>query len=266
MLSMFKMILLYSLLFFFNSALAEEVKEKNQTEFLAAVELYQQEKYDDAAKILEELKLQAPQNESILYNLGLVYLKTDQLGSALAHFRRALYLSPQLDQAEIAANLVTSKLPQQSSSTDTWENFRRYVLNQVSGSQALSVLALMIGLAGFLMIRYLGSRRQALENSTPLPTFPWAGTIFTLLTIVSLLLAIAKAYDNFNPRGTILVENTKVHSAPEKDSSALFEALEGFEVLLHKKSDDWVQVSLPGGLSGWIPQSAVMHTTGRNPW
>jgi len=56
----------------------------------------------------------------------------------------------------------------------------------------------------------------------------------------------------------IVVKKTPALSAPAENAPTLFELHEGFEVVILELKDDWIQVNYPGGLTGWVPKTAVL--------
>ena len=68
------------------------------------------------------------------------------------------------------------------------------------------------------------------------------------------------------PRGTVIADKTSVYSAPDEKSVALFDLYGGLEVILDSQKDSWVQVTYPGGLTGWIPKTSMLQTSGRKMW
>jgi hypothetical protein len=64
----------------------------------------------------------------------------------------------------------------------------------------------------------------------------------------------------------VVSEKTTVYSAPNDKSAALFDLFAGLEVVLDQSNDQWVQVTYPGALTGWIPKSSVFQTSGRGLW
>ena len=84
--------------------------------------------------------------------------------------------------------------------------------------------------------------------------------------MIFLSLAVAKIYDVQIPRGTIVEEKVSAQSAPGDQQLNLYDLYGGFEVVIRSHSGDWVQVTYPGALTGWIKKSSLYVTSGGSPW
>jgi hypothetical protein len=121
-----------------------------------------------------------------------------------------------------------------------------------------SAIFLLTG--SWLLLRYFGARRRALLDEQPLPPFPTVGIVLSLGFFVMSFLAVAKAVDQSSLRGTVLPKKIEARSTPDAAGTVLFDLYEGLEVIVQQANDSWIQVTYPGGPTGWVPKSAVFTT------
>ena len=106
-----------------------------------------------------------------------------------------------------------------------------------------------------------------------MPPFPSVAVIAGVLFVSGAALSASKAYDQSVIRGTIISKQVPVLSSPDSSATQLFDLYEGLEVIVRQFSSeksadaenngakkDWVQVSYPGGSTGWIPRSSIVTT------
>jgi hypothetical protein len=78
-------------------------------------------------------------------------------------------------------------------------------------------------------------------------------------------LSVAKVIDQSTLRGTIIAKKIESRSTPDMTGTSLFDLYEGLEVIVRQSTDSWVQVTYPGGPTGWIPKDAILTLDGTIP-
>ncbi len=227
---------------------------------------YQEKKFEDATLNFEKALDLHPDSATVLTDLGLSYFQLQKKGLSVAMFRRALYVDPSQTVAEAALKFVLSQLevkeiPHQ---IETYERLRSSVLNSssLSGFHILTVLSLFS--CGFIWLRFLGRRRKAFEEEQAPPNTPAIGLLLGLILILSLSFTLLKIYDLTVPRATIIADKVSAQTAPGEGQTGLFDLYAGFEVIVRNAANDWIQVSYPGGLTGWVKKDSLMSTSGKN--
>ena len=199
------------------------------------------------------------------YDLGLTEARLGNSGLAMAFWRKALVLSPTFTQAKYALNLTRNKLERSDIPHDveTWETLRSDVLVYASVFQfSFATAILFFGAAWFALI-FIGARRRAMLDEKPLPSFPIAESLSAIAFIALFVLTICKAIDDGDLRATVIVKKIEAKALPDGTSTALFDLFEGLEVVVRQTSKDWVQVTYPGGATGWIPRSSLFTNADR---
>jgi len=234
--------------------------------FSSGTKSYQAKKFDEAVANFEKALDLHPESATVMTDLGLSYFQLQKKGLSIAMFRRALYVDPSQAIAEAALKFVLSQLeikeiPHQ---IETYERLRSSVLNSASLNGFHLLTALLLFACGFIWLRFLGRRRKAFEAELAPPSTPVIGILLTLGLVLSFSFTILKIYDLSIPRATIIADKVSAQTAPGEGQSGLFDLYTGFEVIVRNVANDWIQVSYPGGLTGWVKKDSLMSTSGKN--
>lgn len=268
--------LMLGLLFAAGPGYSEETESQKAPNFEEAfkqgVELYQNKKFSESTERFRQALEFQPLNVSGLTNLAIAEFEAGHKPIAVALLRKALAIDPEFSTPEAALKFILSQLEVREIPHEIQlrETLRTQFLAPVSWSAYLSMTFIFLVSGGWLLIGYLGGRRRAIKNENPLPPFPSIGVIFLVGFLLTSFLSAAKFIDYQVPRGTIVADKITVMSAPDLKSVSLFDLYGGHEVILEKldssTKDEWVQVTYPGALSGWVPKSAVYPTSGKGLW
>lgn len=259
-----KQLLLFILLFCSISLFASSSKD----EYHKGLKAYQEKEYEKAKDHFSLALKENPQNKSLLLNLGLSQFQLGLKGHAVANWRKALLISPGYKPAKKALDFALGKENAFASSDpdSSWESFRYGFLVHYSLDQFLFTSAFFLIIGGWLLIRYFGKRKASLNEEKPLPPFPTVGLIIFLAFVLSIGITAAKAWDLIHPRATVVAEVVPVRTAPDQNSNTLFELVQGNEVIMESSTKNWMQITYPGGMTGWVPSETLVKTYGRKLW
>lgn len=234
----------------------------SEASFQEGIAFFQKGEFKQAHASFAEALKNDPQNPILLHNLAMTVQNEGQLGMALALWRKALAIQPSFSPAKSAIAWAESQLAHKEIPHDVtfWQSLRKNLLIDYTLNEFLGLSAVLLLMTGWLTLRYLGLRRDALLQEKPLPPFPTVTLISGFLLIGSLSLTAAKAYDLTILRGTIVVEKTAARSAADESATPLFDLYEGLEVVVRQTAGDWVQVTYQDSSTGWIPRSALFTT------
>ncbi|MEZ0393083.1 MAG: hypothetical protein ACAH59_12755, partial [Pseudobdellovibrionaceae bacterium] len=207
-------------------------------------------------------------NVQALTNLALVQYQLGQKGWAVALLRKAHQLAPDFSTPKASLDFILPQLDVKEipHEIQLWESLRSQFLIPFSHHSYLFLTALSFFASGWLLLSYFGRRRAAFRDEKSLPAFPVIPLIIASLFVFSATLTALKLWDSKIPRGTVVMEKITVYSAPNDKSVALFDLFAGLEVILNQSDSQWVQVTYPGALTGWIPKTSVFQTSGRSLW
>lgn len=253
---------------------APEVQKASNFEeaFKRGIELYQNKKFADASAQFRQAVDFQPLNVSGLTNLALSEFEAGHKPIAVALLRKALAIDPDFSTPEAALKFILPQLEVREIPHEIQfrETLRAQFLSPVPWPAYLLLNLMCLVAGGWLVIGYLGGRRRAIKSELPLPPFPSVGVIFIVGFLVTTFLSAAKFLDYQIPRGTIIADKITVMSAPDQKAVSLFDLYGGHEVIIEKldtsSKEEWVQVTYPGALSGWIPKSSIYPTSGKGLW
>jgi tetratricopeptide (TPR) repeat protein len=236
--------------------------------FKNGVQSYQSGKYDEARELLSQALDKDPNSVSALTNLALTQFQLGKKGYAVALLRKSLALNPDFPTSKAALQFILPQLEVKEIPHEIqfWESFRSQLLEPVPMWVYLFLTALFLFAAGWLWLGFFGRRRKALKDNELLPPFPTVAFVLALGFVICFSLNVLKIYDFQTPRGTVIADKISVLSAPDEKSVTLFDLYAGLEVVLLSVNNEWVQVTYPGALSGWVPKATVLHTSGKVPW
>lgn len=234
--------------------------------FEAGIHAYKSKKYEEARLAFSQALEREPFSVQALTNLALVQYQLGQKGWAVALLRKAQYLDPDFSTPKSALEYVLPQLDVKEvpHEIQLWETIRSHFIVPFSSTGFLALTAFSMFASGWLFLGYMGRRREAFREEKPLPDFPWIPTLISVVFLTMLTLTVLKLWDHEIPRGTVVAEKVTVYSAPNDESVALFDLFAGLEIVLKQTDGQWIQVTYPGALTGWIPKSTVFQTSGRN--
>ena len=236
--------------------------------FQAGVTNYQAKMFDQAREAFQKSLELSPNSTSALTNLALAQFQLGQKGMAIALLRKASALDPDFSTPKAALSFILPQMDVKEIPHEIrmWESLRSQLLVPVALSVFLSLTALFFFASGWLLLSFFGARKKAFKDEAPLPNFPVIATLVTVGFIAFLSLSVLKIWDHTIPRATVIAEKVSVLSAPDEKAPSLFELYSGLEVVIESVNQNWVQVTYPGAMTGWVPKSSLYHTTGRAPW
>jgi len=215
---------------------------------------YEQGRYADAAEAYRSLLRYEVRDSIVEYNLGNAEFRVGNVGQAILHYERAHRLDP-IDP-DIQANLEFARsrcfdrveTPQQASIV----RWLRAAQNGLGPDRQAWVVMATVWLIAALFAWCL-SRPGG-----------WTAKHGWMLAVLFVLLiaTVSSWYvtlDRIDGRrsAVVLVEVAEVLAGPGYSNPALFTVHEGLTLEIRTEREDWLQVSLPNGLNGWIAKRSV---------
>lgn len=232
------------------------------TAFQSGITAYQKQDYAAAQSAFRQALEARPEDPSTLVNLALTLYRDGKKGEALGYLRKTLNVSPGHAEAREAITFILREgqlrgIPHE---IRFWETFRSRVLQEVS-LPLLVFLTLFFGFwTAWSALSFAGARRRAILAETAAPSFPLAAVFSGLLFLTGLGIAMSKRIDLSQARGTVIRETVPALTAPTPESPSLFDLHEGLEVVVRQSREGWLQVTYPGGMTGWIPRDSLFIT------
>ncbi len=212
---------------------------------------YEEGKFDQAIEAYESILDLGIKNFRVFHNLGNAHFRQNQLGKAIANYRRALVLEPRDEDTK--ANLSFIKLftldKIEEQKINPLSNMLDWFLNLWSADEFALLTSFFYTLSmtlGILMIFKRSRRYLRLVFAT-----------FLALLLIFGSSLWAKIYFDSLDHGVVISPQVEVRSGPGEDYILQFTGHEGLDFRVDEEKEGWYRISLPNGIKGWIPQEAV---------
>lgn len=260
--SKLKRIVITSLLLLLPSVGLTQTAESSVDLFQQGTQSYTAKDYKKSQELYQKALSLDPSNATVLTNLALTEFQLGNKPLAIGLLRKALASDPDLQTAQAGLKYISeqTQIRQIPHKIQTYESIRNAVLQPVPLSAFLTLSALLFLAAGWTLINFFGRRRRALLEEQALPGFPVIASVLALGFVIFTGLLALKIYDGTVTRATIIEEKVSVQTAPGDNQVAILELFGGMEVITHDVKEDWVQVTYPGSLTGWIKKSSLLMT------
>lgn len=216
---------------------------------------YEAGRYEDAARIYDELLDEGYDDARIHYNLGNALFKRGRVGPAILCYERALARNPSDPDAK--ENLAYATLLTIDKVGSIEEDFPEQLLQRLEQrlgiDRVLAALALVSLIGGGLAVPLWFSPPRPLRRILLTLVGTAVGTAVLLGCVAALELAHPVGADH----AVVLAASVDGRSAPASDGTVLFTVHEGLKVEVRSERAGWVQIGLPNGLAGWIESTAL---------
>ncbi len=223
--------------------------------FVRAAAAYDEGDYAAAAELYRRLLDGGLVDGRLDYNLGNAYLRSGQLGRAIAAYRAGRRLRPR-DQ-DLAANLAFARrstrdaiAPPEPSAVATTLFFWHYALSARETEWLLLAVNLLFWGA---CAASLSRRRSA--------AWRW---LAGLLLVPLLGLAASLAVHRWAPTRVAVVvpQEIEARTAPDPEALVRFKLHAGTEVRVRDQRRGWLRIALPDGQQAWIEEEWAVVVSG----
>ena len=217
--------------------------------FFMSNQAFKQGRYQDAINGYEQLIKSGHENGHIYYNLGNVYFRQKQLGTAILNYERARLLIPR--NADLNFNLRHARDQIQDAIPES-QGFIRMAFFWLD---SLSLYELFWGFAivnvmfwGILLVR-ISIRME------------WTYYLFLITLIFWLIGGFSfglKWYQaETDDRAVILEQEVNILAGPDNNDTVLFKLHEGTIVHYERSEDGWSLIRLQDNKRGWLKAEVV---------
>jgi tetratricopeptide (TPR) repeat protein len=253
--------------------------QSNADELLALFEegntSYEAGDYETAIDAYASLVERNVENKDLYYNLANAYFKNAELGRAILFYERALRLSPRDKDTLANLSLVEAMLRDRQfirkenriKKAFVWVNrnlsLREAVLLTSLFYLLFCVLAVIFILRKSNFVRTMYRRLSILSLGRFLGLSREPDLLLAALVALCLFVGSgASAYQKYTEertgdRSVVVDTEVAVYSGPMNDTTLQFKIHEGTRVRIQSRLAGWVQIELPGDLSGWIEARTV---------
>ena len=214
---------------------------------------YENGRFQEAAEAYRTVVHYGIEDAQVEYNLGNAEFKLGHLGEAILHYRRALRLDP--TDRDVGANLVlveSYRVDEVEAPVPGPVLWARDLQNRVGPDRQ--------GIA-WIVLFWMAAALVAWCSARPGGWTAAAGWILSALLV--LLVATATSWRVTYQRlegqrlAVVLDESVEVLAGPGANNATLFTVHEGLTVEIRTERSNWLQVSLPNGLNGWLRRDRV---------
>lgn len=229
--------------------------EESTVQFEQANQLYRNGKYQDAARIYEQVVKNGFEGPDLFFNLGNCYFKLGNTPFAIVAYERARRLAPHdediLYNLRLANLRIVDKIEPIPSffMLDWWHNF----VNLFAAERwALLTVILLWGMAvaggiGVMSRSFLVRRIAGMVSAALL-----------LCGILALVCEVQRDRIEENTKAAVVVTATvPVKSAPDAGSTDLFVIHEGLKLEILDTVGEWKKIRLADGKVGWLMEGSV---------
>jgi hypothetical protein len=249
-----KLIILFFLLTLTLPVLSWANTQDNDDQVMQANNHYLNNRYDDAARIYEELLSQGNHNAYLYYNLGNTYIRQGNLGKAIHNYLKARQLLPRDKNLDANLNYAIA------------ETVDRLQIPAVGGISKLffwlNDLTLAESVKGLVIINLLFWTLLTFWSIKNGKNLDLARKFTLVILLFALVSTAAKSKTQSDViLGVIQPEKVAVQSESGTGKVVLFELHEGAIVTIKNRNQGWVQVLVAGNKSGWVPEKVVLPAT-----
>jgi tetratricopeptide (TPR) repeat protein len=226
-----------------------------QTGFEKGNFLYQNGKYEEAAKAYESVLESNKESAELYFNLGNCYYKLHQIAPAIYNYEKALVLNPTdndvlnnikfaqkqtIDEIKVVPKVGFAKL-----------------LRDFTGIYPFETWAwITIGFAFMFLLFFMG---YYFYQTVVIKRIFFLGMFVILLLVVMSISAAffeKSHFDNEKP-AIVFAEVADVRSEPQNASSITFVLHAGTKVYVDETLGNWKKIQLTDGTEGWINSGAI---------
>ena len=217
-------------------------------------EAYEAREYETAVEAYESVLKYKIQDARVEYNLGNARFRLGQLGPAILHYERARRLDPTdqdiQDNMNYARSFCFDLL--EPAATPAPIRWMHHLQDRIGPDRHLWMIWAVVWCCAIL-IAWSASRPGRFRAA-----HGWMVAAF-LAVILVLGLSWSRTYDRIEGRTLAVVLNntTEVLAGPGEGNPTLFTIHEGLTVEVRMVREEWIQVSLPNRLNGWVPADSV---------
>ncbi len=216
---------------------------------------YSQGLYDSALATYNNVINQGIESGELYYNMGNAYYKNNDIASAILYFEKAKKLLPNDEDINYNLHIANSMIVDKIEKVPElfYHSWWNYIYN-IMDADAWTIFALIsftfliVTMGLFIISKKRNNRKLSF----------YIGVIFLAITIASFALASQKYYINIEHKEAIVFTSSiTIKSSPTQNSVDLFVIHDGTKVEIIDKIDNWVEIKIQNGSSGWLPIKSI---------
>lgn len=216
----------------------------------AANNHYKQKQFDSAAVYYEKIAALNPDEAAAYYNLGNAYYKLNQIGPAVLNYEKAIKIDPSNKEAKDNLYLTQNRIPNRILNVP--DIFFVQWWHSLTSADKANMWAIVSVL---LFLVFIGSMLAQRLRRIDLPAQLYIG--ICAIWFLSLIIAYTAAQkSNNNTHAVVMQGDAPFMSTPGKGKTQSL-VPEGTTVKLRSEQNNWLEITLPDGRTGWIEKGAA---------
>ncbi len=231
-----------------------------QSMFSRAEELYKQGDYQKAIDIYDEIYREGYRSAGLFYNIGCSYYKKGELGLSRAYFIIAGMYEPRNRDIEYNTDIIESRLKDRFDQRYSFfiYDFYEKIVKSFTFSTWNIVFYSVISLFMLLFIIYFIFFNLRLKSIFLI----MLSLMMTALIIFPFYRSSYKLYNNPSI-GVVISDQTNVRNGPDPGMVSLAMINDGTMVRVSEKRGDYLRITLPNGIVGWVKTENIFHITSK---
>jgi len=211
------------------------------------MDAFANEQWPLAIQEFESILRNGYEAEILYYNLGNAYYRAEQVAGSVWAYEKALILNPNDDDARYNLALANLRVEDRIELPEIPFYLRLYrgIRESLTPGEWIRWVSIIL----FIMSLFYTTSRFLQRSWLGWPIVP--GTVVAIIIFIIALDSITTT--SRTKEGIVYNEQVTVTSAPLNRSTALFELHEGLKVVILEQNEDWYQIELLDGKSGWLP-------------
>jgi tetratricopeptide (TPR) repeat protein len=224
-------------------------------DYRRGIALYKAGDFRGAAQAWESARSAGAEDWRLYFNLGNAHARLNEPARAVLNYERALRLAPK--EPRIRENLEFVRLRLKDRFPETGQGFTVRILDTLYNLLSTSGLAVLV-LVLVLLLNGLWAAVQLTANPVRRAPLTLAASLaLAALLLAGPLLAVRVYREQAVVRGVVMAPSVTASSAPQADATDLFVVHEGTTVRLWETVEGWQRITLPNGLTGFVPQDSI---------
>jgi len=220
------------------------------TEISQANQLYNQNRFGEAAEIYEQAITDGMKNGHLYYNLGNTYFRMGNLPKAILNYVKAQNLLPRHEDVEANLEYAVRQTVDQldGRKPHALESILFWVrdINLSEHRMALFWINLAFWIVMAVRLRHQTPATQSARN-----------ILLALLLLALVSTGFRWHQETRQSIGVILPQQINVHSGWNTTTVALFQLHQGTLVSISQEKENWYEIELPGEKKGWTLKSNI---------